>query len=315
MRLALALAVLAGTLAAVILAYRHDLQREHARVAQGSRVAQTSCGPIEYAEAGEGAAVLLVHGSGGGFDQVLEFGTHLAGKGFRAVMPSRFGYLRTPMPQDASPAAQADAHACLLAELGIGRAAVLGASAGAPSAMQFALRHPERTAALVLLVPLAYAPREAPPEVPAVARFMYERVLASDFLFWALLRAAPALVTRTVLATPPEAVAAVTAAEQDRVRRMMWQILPVSLRQRGLLNEAAIAATLPRYPLERIAAPTLVVSARDDLYGTYESGRYTASRIPGARFVGFDSGGHVWAGHHAEVLSELVSFLGKGRPA
>jgi pimeloyl-ACP methyl ester carboxylesterase len=51
---------------------------------------------------------------------------------------SRFGYLRTPLPADASAAAQADAHACLLDALGIRRAAIVGASAGAPSAMQFA---------------------------------------------------------------------------------------------------------------------------------------------------------------------------------
>ena len=33
--------------------------------------------------------------------------------------PSRFGYLRTPLPSDASPAAQADAHSCLLDALGL----------------------------------------------------------------------------------------------------------------------------------------------------------------------------------------------------
>lgn len=59
------------------------------------------------------------------------------------------------MPPDASPAAQADAHACLLDALGIRQAAVLGASAGAPSAMQMAISHPERVSALILMVPLA----------------------------------------------------------------------------------------------------------------------------------------------------------------
>jgi hypothetical protein len=40
-----------------------------------------------------------------------------------------------PLPPDASPAAQADAYACLLDARRIERAAVIGASAGAPSAM------------------------------------------------------------------------------------------------------------------------------------------------------------------------------------
>ena len=82
------------------------------------------------------------------------------------IAVSRFGYLRTPLPEDASAAAQADAHACLLDALNIKRAAVLGTSAGGPSSLQFALRHPGRTAALVLLVPAAYAPR--PNQAPAV---------------------------------------------------------------------------------------------------------------------------------------------------
>ena len=81
----------------------------------------------------------MVHGSGGGYDQGLDFGEPLASKGLRIIAVSRFGYLGTPLPADASAAAQADAYACLLDALKIRRAPVIGASAGAPSAMQFAL--------------------------------------------------------------------------------------------------------------------------------------------------------------------------------
>ena len=55
--------------------------------------------------------------------------------------------------------------------------------------------------------------------------------------------------------------------------------------------------------------PTLVVSARDDRYGTYASAEYTASRIPGARFIGFDQGGHTWVGHDDEVMSAIAGLL------
>jgi pimeloyl-ACP methyl ester carboxylesterase len=58
------------------------------------------------------------------------------------IAMSRFGHLRTPMPADASALAQAEAHVCLLDALGIPRAAVMGGSAGAPSALQMAIRHP-----------------------------------------------------------------------------------------------------------------------------------------------------------------------------
>ena len=113
-------------------------------MSSGSKIAQTSCGPIEYAVAGDGPPVLVVHGAGGGFDQGLEFGAPLAEQSFRVIAMSRFGYLGTPLPEDASPTAQADAHACLLASLGLDRVAVIGGSAGAPSSVQFALRHPDK---------------------------------------------------------------------------------------------------------------------------------------------------------------------------
>jgi 2-hydroxy-6-oxonona-2,4-dienedioate hydrolase len=303
-----------GAFAFAWLAYERDLGRERARVASGSQIAATRCGPIEFASAGRGPAVLLVHGAGGGFDQALDIATELAAQGFRAISMSRFGYLRTPLPADASPAAQADAHACLLDALGIERAAIVGVSAGAPSSMQFALRHPQRASALVLLVPLAYAPREGEPQ-PAMApvrRFMLEKAVRSDLLYWAALKAAPSLVAKTVLATPPEVLAAASAQEQARVRAVMQRLLPLSERKQGLLNDWAIGATLVRYPLERITAPTLVVSMEDDLYGTFRSARHTAAHIPGARFVGYASGGHAWVGHHQEIFAQLVAFLGGG---
>jgi hypothetical protein len=80
-----------------------------ARVACGSVLIATRCGLIEYEEAGSGVPLLAIHGSGGGYDQDMAFAGSLAQQGIRVIAMSRFGYLRTPMPDDASAAAQADA--------------------------------------------------------------------------------------------------------------------------------------------------------------------------------------------------------------
>jgi len=186
---------------------------------------------------------------------------------------------------------------------------VLGASAGAPSSMQLTLRHPERVSALVLLVPLAYAPCETPPPSPFVL-FMLERAVRSDFLYWAAMTLDSNLVVRTVLATPPELLATADIDERARALVMMREILPLRWRSAGLHNDAVVASTLARYELERIAARTLIISAQDDLYGTYASSAYTAQHVPGARFVGYRSGGHVLLGHHADANGEVVAFLG-----
>jgi 2-hydroxy-6-oxonona-2,4-dienedioate hydrolase len=225
---------------------------------------------------------------------------------------SRFGYLRTPLPGDASAAAQADAHACLLDALKISRAAVVGASAGAPSSMQFALSYPDRCSALILMVPAAYAPRPdgAPPvQTPAGTEFLFDTALKSDFLFWAATRFARSSVTRAILATPPEVVKNASADEQARIGKVLEHILPVSPRRLGLLNDAAVTSSIQRYELERIAIPTLVISAADDLFGTFDVARYTAEHVPRARFIGYPSGGHLLVGSQKEVTSEMAAFL------
>ena len=308
--------VAAGLTALMVLRYRRDIRRARERISTGSRVVDTPGGPIEYATAGAGRPLLIVHGAGGGFDQSLYLSTPLAQVGFRVIAPSRFGYLRTPLPADASPEAQADAHAHLLDALEVPRTAVLGASAGAPSAMQFALRHPERIEALVLLVPAAYPAHIAarsggatPGGAPTATAFLFDTALRSDFLFWLAPRIARRTVLRAILATPPSAVENATAEERARVAGVLERVLPVRARRLGLVNDARVTSSLPRYELERVSVPTLAISLEDDLFRTYEGARYSAEHIPGARFVGYPKGGHLWAGHHREVMTRIAGFL------
>jgi pimeloyl-ACP methyl ester carboxylesterase len=302
----------AGVLIPTCVSYRRALDRAHARLANASRIAETRCGPIEYAVAGEGAPVLVVHGAGGGFDQGLDLGSALARGGFRVIAPSRFGYLRTPLPADASATAQAGAHACLLDALGVGRAAVMGVSAGGPSALQFALRFPDRTAALVLLVPAAYAPRAndaAPERMSRSTAFLLDTALRSDFLFWAASKLAPQAFTEIILGTPAELLAGAGAEEKARVQVILDGVLPVSPRRLGLSNDGVVVSSLPRYALETITTPTLAISTADDLYRTFEGARYTAEHVPGGRFIGYPTGGHMLVGHDADAGSEIVGFV------
>jgi len=302
-------------LAASWTAWRFDreITSARARAAEGGVLMQTRCGPIEYQEAGAGVPLLAVHGSGGGHDQGMAFAARLANKGIRVIAMSRFGYLRTPMPADASAAAQADAHVCLLDALGIGRAAVMGGSAGAPSALQMAIRHPDRVSALILLVPLAYKPpsqADSAPPMPAWVEAAMMRLIGSDFLFWVAIHVARDQVIGLVLATPPELLTTASTQERARVNAMLDSILPVSARAAGLRSDSTVGKRLA--PLESIHMPTLIISARDDRYGTYATAKYTASRIPMAKFVGFDQGGHTWVGHDDEVMAEIVKLLAPG---
>ena len=118
-------------------------------------------GPIEYALQGDGFPILVSHGAAGGFDQALLIAAPLAADGFRLVAPSRDGYLRSPLARTSSPQTQADKYAWLLDHLGLEGCAILAVSVGGPSAIEFALRHPRRVRALVLISSIVMPVRPA----------------------------------------------------------------------------------------------------------------------------------------------------------
>jgi 2-hydroxy-6-oxonona-2,4-dienedioate hydrolase len=292
--------------------FKRDLAQATAQAAHGSTVIATRCGPIEVQEAGQGVPLLMIHGSGGGHDQGMAWARPLVRQGVRVIAMSRFGYLRTPRPADAWPEAQADAHACLLDALGIEQAAVVGVSTGGPSAMQTAIRHPERVSALALVVPIAYKPGAVADSAPPASDdkdALLLRLLGSDFLYWAGLQLARDQVFAHVLATPPTLIHAAGAQEQARVNAMAEHVLPVSMRAEGLRDDTRLGKSLTPYPLAAIRAPTLVISARDDGFGTFAAAEYTARQIAGAKFVGYDIGGHLLVGHDARVQAEIVTLL------
>jgi pimeloyl-ACP methyl ester carboxylesterase len=133
--------------------FKNDMTALKAKLQVGSKVADTALGPVEYALAGDqdGPPVLVVHGIGGGYDQGLLVTELEKNNPLRIISVSRPGYLRTPLWVGDTPEQQADAHKALLDSLGIERVAIVGMSAGGPSALAFALRHPDQCCGLVMI--------------------------------------------------------------------------------------------------------------------------------------------------------------------
>lgn len=301
-----------GLVASVSFAFHRDLATARAATVGRSTVIESPWGPIEYADVGSGPPVLMIHGSGGGFDQGLAFSAPLSHEGVRIIAPSRFGYLRSAMPERATVEMQADALDWLMRRLDVEDAVIFGGSAGALAATQLALRHPERCRGLVLAVPALHAPDRLPganAAPDAGTQRMINAALGSDLLFWAGIKAAPDFMTRMVLATDPAAVKTASPDERKRVRDVMFHILPVSDRREGLLMDSATAGTPPPWPVERIACPTLVIGARGDLYETDKAAVHTAGRIPGARLVLYPDGGHLWVGHDEALWRTVADFV------
>ena len=298
--------------------YAGVLSFHRARVARGSPMVPSRFGQIEFATLGHGAPVLIVHGAGGGFDQGLSAASRLTDAGYQIIAPSRFGYLRSSSPDDPSPEHQADAFAELLDALHVQRVPVVGISAGALSALQFAVRHPGRCRSLTVIVPAASAVTRAQgplPEQGPIAKAILEYVTKSDFLWWLGMTLAPARMIRFVLATDPGIVAAASPAERQRALDTLWNILPLSARSQGFLNDARFVSTPQAIAVATITTPTLVASLEDDFYRTLAPARAIAAAVPGARLLTYATGGHAFIGREADLFAEVEAFIRQHQPA
>ena len=252
---------------------------------------------------------MMIHGTGGGFDQGLLFGGALRDLGFSIVAPSRFGYLRSAFPDDASPAYQADVLIELLDHLGIDRVPVIGGSAGALTAAEVSLRHPDRCSQLCLLVPAANLTGSDPVVFTPVQQIAANAVLGSDAWFWALSRLSPGRMIEMLLATDPALLDQVSPEERRRAQAILAQIFPISRKILGLRNDGIRAGSPSRIAFDLITAPTLILSCEDDLFGTAGTSRLLAEHIADARLRIYPSGGHIWLGRNAEIAAAIAAFI------
>jgi len=304
----LILAVVVVTAVGIYLVFARDLSLARARLAGHSETLQTSLGTLEYSVRGTGEPILAIHGAGGGFDQAIDMTGALAEYQYRLIAPSRFGYLRSSLPTDLSVAMQADAYAELLDHLGIDKVVIVAISAGAWSSLQFAIRHPQRCRALVLIVPADYLPAGTAVHGGAFVTAM----ISSDFFAWAALRLmsiVPGAMSGAMLGTAPAVVRSADAGEKARVGQLLDHLLPVSPRYEGMQFDIHTAAMREPYSIEKIACPVLTISAEDDRFGTAARARYIAHSVAHGRALIFPSGGHALVGRYAEAMRESVAFI------
>jgi 2-hydroxy-6-oxonona-2,4-dienedioate hydrolase len=290
------------------LAYRRDMNLVGRRLSEGSQLRQLRGRTVEFTTWGTGPPVLVVHGAAGGYDQGILIAKAFGGEGFQWIAPSRFGYLSTPLPNDASTSAQADAFADLLDELGIAQVAILAMSGGVPPTLQFALRHPERTTALVLLSSAPYTPLTAAQQQLPIPIWIYNAIFSSDFPYWVLSKIArPGL--ELIFDVKSDVKRSLTGAESEFVSRSVDLFEPVTKRKEGMQNEGAAIRPETLYRLDQIRKPVLVIHSRDDGINPFAFGEYTARHIAGAELIALDRGGHLLLGHHTEVQAAVARFL------
>jgi pimeloyl-ACP methyl ester carboxylesterase len=249
-------------------------------------------------ESGDGPPIVLLHGLSATRRNVVQGSRHLIKRGYRLIAYDARGH-GTSSPGDSYeyPELVADLEA-VLAHLDIERAAFVGSSMGAATAMAFTLEHPERVAALVQITP-AYTG--------------YARTGNVDGDSWELLAAA---LERGVDVF-------VEVAQPEGLPERWRDIAREATRQRMERHEdpAAVAAALRQVPssvawkgldaLREVDVPVLIVGSRDEADAIHPLGvaEEYDRRLPRGELVVEDRGKSPLAWQGARLSGVIGDFL------
>jgi 2-hydroxy-6-oxonona-2,4-dienedioate hydrolase len=144
------------------------------------------------------------------------------------------------------------------------------------------------------------------PSTPTNNAVLQIILAGADFAYWSALRVARRAMVR-FMGVKSEVEAQAPATERRRIFTIMADVLPLSRRLSGLRKDST--ATLKPLALPLITAPTLIITAKDDLFNTLSAARVLAEGIPSAKLVVLESGGHLLVNRHGEVSAAIADFL------
>ena len=272
-------------------------------------------GPIEHTDVGKGRALLALHGGLGGYDQswLLARGLLSELSGFRILALSRPGYLGSPQALGSTPNKQADSYAALLDALGIERTIVAAVSAGGPSAIAFARRHPDRCESLIL-VSAATGRLETATHyrrrlrqlnwmafVPGLLPLLARRRMSDPASM--LGRTIPDEALRQRTLEHPAAGPLVMAVQARLFTHLSCRIY-------GTVNDTSCLENMAVPDYRQIAAPILVIHGDADPTVPVDHARRVLDAVPAAAGLILPGAGHLALFTHlGPVRDKVASFL------
>ncbi len=232
--------------------------------------------------------------------------------GYTVIVPSRPGYGSTCSGAGQRPGGFVGAIAALVNELGCTEvSAVVGISAGGPTAVEMAASRPDLVRRLVLENSLSSL--DWPDRLTRVAgRLLFGPAVggATWSVTRLLLRRAPMLALHALMAPLTTRPTRQVVAEFDEHERQAVIDLFSNMRS-GRGFQLDLAASLPPALLESTIQPALVIASRNDGSVGLDHAKDLAAHLPNAELVVNETSSHLmWFGPGSETIApRLRSFL------
>src|SRR5215472_3972855 len=274
-----------------------------------SHLAQTELGLIEYRSVGQGPAVLVLNGGHTNCHSPLGHEAFFLAQGYQLIVPSRPGYGRTPSSTGKRAEAFAEALVSLLDHLQLEQVIVVGISAGGPTALQLAGRHPERVSK-VILQNAATDGRYASGMIRFGTYVLFNPVL--EGMVWATFRGfghvAPQAALKSLMwgltCLPIDQVLSAMSPDQQQAALAFVQ---ASRSGSGFLHDIHHHCG----DLGRVRAPALVITSKYDGLVASSHATYVQGHIPQAQLFVSEAESHLmwFSSHNHEILAKMRAFL------
>jgi 3-oxoadipate enol-lactonase len=242
----------------------------------GSRsgVAEINGGRLYYEVAGQGYPVVLIHG--GQMDsRIWDEQFTLFAKSYRVIRYDFRGYGKSPASTNVF--AGEDDLAALLKSLGVQKAVVVGLSLGGRVAIDFALAHPDMTAAII-------------PVAPGLSGFHFSDDPSMAGTPRAAQRGDWNKVKELWLNSGYMRAAMENPAIAPRIRQLVYENAHENL-DNWALERVLDPPAIDRLP--EIKVPTLVIVGNRDVADIHEICGLLRARVPGAQEVVIQGSGHI----------------------
>jgi 3-oxoadipate enol-lactonase len=234
---------------------------------------------MHYEVHGEGEPLLLIASMGCDLSAWKRQVPDLSRKYRVVVFDNRGSGLTDAPDKPYSIAMMADDTAALMDAIGIDRAHILGQSMGGYIAQELAIRHPERAASLTLAA-------------TSIGPYLGETAILEAWAKQATRGMNPKVLFQLLL---PFIFTDRTFEDPDNVRMAVETIAsrPQGTPTYALIRQfIACAEHSARGRTAHVAAPTLVLASRNDLFVPFSLSEELAAGFPNSRLVVLDGGGH-----------------------